>query len=114
MRVIIAGTRRSYCTATVRNAIRESTFDISLIISGGAAGVDQAAIDIALIDGIPYTIFDADWDRYGKRAGPVRNQLMAEALPDSLIALPDKESIGTWDMINRMMERDLPCFVKEI
>jgi len=45
------------------------------------------------------TIFPADWDKYGKAAGSIRNKEMAE-YADSLIAFWDGKSKGTKNMID--------------
>ena len=87
---------------------------MTTIISGGARGIDQAAIDVACIDRIPYEVYPADWDNLGDAAGMIRNKQMADASAQALIALPGPKSIGTWGMIKIMRERDLPVYVKEV
>ncbi len=114
MRIIIAGTRRLWSLPAVRQAIVESGFDITFIIAGGAPGVDTAAADVAAIDGIPFKVYPANWDEYGRAAGGIRNREMKDANAEGLIALPDSESIGTRDMINVMRKVGLPVFVKEL
>lgn len=48
------------------------------IISGGAKGADQLAIELAREYQIPLKVMNADWDTYGKRAGLIRNQAMLD------------------------------------
>lgn len=48
----------------------------------------------------------ANWNRYGKQAGPRRNKQMAETA-DALLAFWDGESAGTQDMIRKARERGL-------
>lgn len=48
------------------------------IYQGGAKGVDLAAKEYALMEGIPCREFKANWDQFGKAAGPRRNRLMVE------------------------------------
>ena len=50
----------------------ELTFDE--IISGGARGADGMAAKWAREQKVPLTEFLPDWDRYGKRAGFIRNE----------------------------------------
>jgi hypothetical protein len=70
------------------------------IISGGAKGVDQLAIDWAIVENTGYKEYKADWDKYGKAAGPIRNQQMIdEGKPDLVIAFPGGK--GTADMVAR-------------
>lgn len=45
-------------------------------------------------------VFNADWDAYGRAAGPIRNgEMMRKA--HALIALPGKNSTGTIDCIKQ-------------
>lgn len=46
------------------------------IVSGGASGTDALAERYAHEHGYSLQIFPADWSRYGKRAGYVRNREM--------------------------------------
>jgi len=109
MRVIIAGTR-SICDDTiVRKAIEASGFIISEIVSGGSKGVDESAERTAEKDGIPLMRFPADWNKYGKKAAPVRNRKMADHA-DALIAIWDGKSRGTRHMIETMRKAGKPVF----
>lgn len=72
------------------------------IIQGGGGHADKLARDWAGFNGIPCDQFDADWDRYGKAAGPIRNRLMlveSDPPPEMLIAFPGHE--GTDNMIRQ-------------
>lgn len=114
MRIIIAGTRRLWSLPAVRWAMEESGFDITVIIAGGAPGIDTAAADVAALDEITLEVYSANWDKYGNAAGPIRNREMADADAEGLIALPDSGSVGTLDMIDVMRKKGLPVYVKEI
>ncbi len=50
----------------------------------------------------------ADWDRYGKRAGFVRNEEMAELGAVLCIAFWDGSSTGTKDMMDRAEAHRIP------
>lgn len=43
----------------------------------------------------------ADWQRWGKRAGRIRNQEMVDAGADLCVAGPMPQSIGTYDCMRR-------------
>lgn len=59
------------------------------IIAGGATGADKAAADFATVHFCQYEEYPADWNKYGKRAGYIRNQQMLdEGKPDVVIAFP--------------------------
>lgn len=60
-----------------------------LIVQGGAKGADRAARDWALrLDGPRPITFAADWARYGRMAGPLRNEEMVAAGADLVVAFP--------------------------
>ena len=60
---------------------------ITEVVSGACRGADQFGEKWAESLSIPIKKFPADWDKYGKRAGAIRNQQMAE-YADMLITFP--------------------------
>lgn len=69
-------------------------------IAGGARGADTLAYDWACSRGWWTDVYRADWDRYGKAAGAIRNQRMLdEGKPDLVVAFPG--GTGTADMVKR-------------
>lgn len=83
------------------------------IISGDASGVDEIAEDVAEEYGMDYKQYEADWDEYGKAAGPIRNNEMAE-MADMLIAVWDGESQGTKNMIGQAVDHGLEIAVHRV
>jgi len=72
------------------------------LIHGDAPGADQAAkilgeeLDITVIP------FPAEWAKYGKAAGPIRNKkMLTEGKPDLILAYPIGESKGTRNMMDQ-------------
>lgn len=110
MKTIIAGTRTITSLAIVAEAIKASEFDIAEVVSGGAPGVDALAEKWAEEHGIPVKRFPADWNRYGRRAGPIRNTEMA-GYAEALIAVWDGQSRGTKNMIRQARKHGLRVFV---
>jgi hypothetical protein len=110
MRVIIAGSRsfRFHPEATniLLQAISNSNFRPTFVISGGAYGIDRLAIAWAKQHKIDWVEVKADWARYGSlAAGPVRNRKMAEEYsPDALICVWDGVSSGSIDMLTVMRD----------
>jgi hypothetical protein len=97
MRVLVCGGRQYNNRSHVFNTLDE-IHGITEIIQGGAKGADRLAQQWALEKGIPCRTFEADWDRYGKAAGMIRNQRMInEGKPDLVISFPGKR--GTADMV---------------
>lgn len=116
MKVIIAGGRDFTDRETVLDAIIESEFDITEVVSGGAKGVDAIGEEFAKAAGITVRVFEADWYPNGvlfKGAGNIRNGQMAE-YADALIAVWDGESRGTKDMIFKARKLGLKIFVKRV
>jgi hypothetical protein len=64
-------------------------------------------------NGILVKKFPADWDRYGKSAGPVRNGQMAR-YAQRLIAFWDGKSTGTKNMIDQAKANGLSVTVIQI
>jgi hypothetical protein len=59
------------------------------IIEGGADGADSAASDYAIMNLCKLETYCADWGKYGKQAGYVRNdQMLREGKPDLVLAFP--------------------------
>ena len=84
MKTIIAGGRNYEFTEADRQFLGSIKADISEVVCGGAAGADSEGKSWAEENGIPVKIFEADWKKHGRGAGPRRNKMMAE-YADSLI-----------------------------
>lgn len=80
------------------------------IISGLAKGADLLGKQYAEVRGIPVLEFPAQWDKYGKRAGMLRNQEMLEAA-DAVVAFWDGQSNGTQNMIEIAKKAGVPVRV---
>ena len=109
IRIIIAGSRgfddyRKMCQALDEAGIHLlRTLDDIEIVSGHAKGADALGEKFAKAFNIPLKVFPADWNRFGKAAGPIRNEKMAryasEADRGILFAFPIGKSRGTRNMI---------------
>lgn len=94
MKLLICGSRGINDPAVVSRAVEQSGIRPTQIISGGARGVDRLAGEYAASHGIAFTEYLADWEKYGKRAGFIRNCVMVGAA-DAVIAVWDGTSPGT-------------------
>ena len=88
------------------------------IVSGHAPGADTLGEKFAKAYDYPLKIFPAEWDKYGKAAGPIRNEQMAKYAAESdmgiLIAFPIGESKGTRNMIKLAQQYGLEiCVIEE-
>jgi hypothetical protein len=80
--------------------------DEIVIISGAARGADRLGEKYAKERGYKVIRVPADWNRYGKSAGYIRNKEMAES-SDALVAFWDGKSKGTKNMIDLAKEYGL-------
>lgn len=77
-----------------------------VIIQGGARGADSMARDWAKFSQKEIVTFNADWDKHGKAAGPIRNAEMLDSHRDALvIAFPGGR--GTESCIKLALERNM-------
>jgi hypothetical protein len=117
MRVLICGSRTFSNPGPIHNTlcrlIEKHGIDHVVIIEGEAKGADSLARTYAEFMGIAVEKFPADWNKYGKRAGFLRNkQMLEEGKPEMVLAFKDKpESRGTDMMINLARESDIPTYV---
>jgi hypothetical protein len=114
MKVIVAGSRTVTSMTFVELAIKESKFEITELVSGGARGVDELGEVWAAFNHIPIKQFRAAWGFYGQSAGMIRNGEMAQ-YADALIAVWDGRSKGTKHMIWTAQHRfKLPTYVANV
>jgi hypothetical protein len=100
MKYIIAG-GRDFNRQTVVQSIVDRLSNVDEIVSGDARGADAQGVTYAIQHNIPVKHFPANWDKFGKSAGFIRNAEMGEYV-DALIAFWDGQSRGTAHMIQTM------------
>lgn len=103
MRVLVCGGRKfdnsSLFFDTMMKYIGSSEPKHIVIIEGGAKGADRMAQSFADQNGCKRETFPAQWDKYGKSAGFIRNkQMLDEGKPDLVIAFPGGK--GTTMMVD--------------
>ena len=110
---IIAGSRGitdpNVVLAAVAFAVSEGIVP-SVVISGGARGVDTLGEQWAKSAGIPVEVYPAEWGKYGKKAGTMRNVRMGN-IAIALIAVWDGKSPGTKHMIDFARRNNLKVYV---
>lgn len=109
-RVIVCGSRTWADSAKIAERLKALPKNTT-VIHGGARGADRLAAAEARKLGLRVKVYRADWDRYGKRAGIIRNYRMAEAGADLCIALWDGSSSGTKHMIDEARRHGIPVEV---
>src|SRR3972149_6405940 len=103
MRVLICGDRNWTDVRTIRSWIAGlQEWGYTTLIEGEARGADSIARDEAILAGIKVLPFPANWAKYGRAAGPIRNQQMLdEGQPDLVVAFHNDidNSKGTKNMV---------------
>lgn len=114
-RVIIAGGREfndyQYLKDSMDYFLQNIGDDIS-VVCGMARGADTLGEQYAKEKGYEVRYFPADWDKYGKAAGYIRNEEMAENA-DALVAFWNGSSRGTKHMIDIANKHKLMVRVKK-
>jgi|ERR1035437_5399223 hypothetical protein len=92
-KIAIVGSRKFRDLSMVKDYV-DSLPEDTVIVSGGAIGVDKAAEEAAVAKGLTTKIFLPDWKSFGLKAGYLRNvQIVDEA--DEVVAFYDGASKGT-------------------
>ena len=111
IRVICAGCRSfgdyKLLSDTLDSFLRIYDFEME-IVSGTCYGADQLGERYAQERKLCCKQFPAEWKRYGRKAGPIRNRQMAD-YATHLVAFWDgnKTHSGTWDMIRTATKLNL-------
>jgi hypothetical protein len=113
VRTIIAGSRDLNSYTLVVKAVEESGILPTVVLSGGARGIDRQGEKWASQRGIPVEYYPAMWRLWGNSAGFRRNVEMA-ANADALIAVWDGSSRGTKHMIETALSKGLTVYVHDV
>jgi hypothetical protein len=80
---------------------------------GAARGADRLAGAAASTLGLEVVEYPADWRRYGRRAGFLRNEQMLAAGPDLVVAFHQDSSRGTAHTISLARKAGIEVIVHE-
>lgn len=110
LRVAVIGSR----SITDKSFVEDSLCDlynkfphIKEVVSGGAKGPDSFGEEWAKSRNILTKIFLPQWDKFGKRAGFIRNEDIVKN-SDVVFAFWDGKSNGTLNSINLAKQLDIP------
>ena len=105
-KLAVVGSRTFSCPNLVKNIVSESLCATTVFISGGAKGVDvvaeeavndwnrKATYNPILYKKVEKHIYKPEWDKYGKAAGFIRNEIIIKEA-DSILVFWDGKSKGT-------------------
>jgi hypothetical protein len=111
VKVVVCGSRDWTDAAAIADRLDKLPWPF--IIEGGAEGADNIAGNYAVRRGLPHATVPANWLRYGKRAGHLRNGWMLDLQPDLVIAFQRNGSRGTQNTIDEARRRGIPVEVIE-
>ncbi len=117
-RIVVAGSRNyenykeaeefiSFCIKNIRKE------DKLIFLSGKCRGADKLGERYAKENSFDIEYYPALWEKYGKSAGPKRNEEMAKAC-DYVICFWDGQSQGTKSMISFAKALNKPIRIKYI
>lgn len=125
-RLLITGSRTHQWTPYDSHAlliavqeIVEKTQKRPTLVHGGATGADtEAALHGQHLFNLQAEVHRADWKKYGRAAGPIRNKQMVELGADLCLAFPDHPqnqgshgSRGTWNCVDLAQQAGIPVLV---
>jgi hypothetical protein len=98
MTVLVCGGRDYTDYARLKKLLDFNRAKIAMIVHGGAKGADTLAGNWCYERGVPMMLVPAEWARFGKKAGFIRNEKMLSlGKPDLVVAFPG--GVGTATMV---------------
>lgn len=88
-------------------------FEGDKVLVGGAKGIDMMVLNYLMTLGrhnnkaymFAYDVMDAEWDKYGRAAGPIRNSKMVKICTQGA-TIWDGKSRGTKDTLDKLEKAD--------
>ena len=112
--LLIAGSRDFDDAETFEKVVREHVTKETVIVEGAAKGADMMAREYARVNGLRFVEFKPDWRKYGRAAGPKRNDEMTEYISDrngAALYFWDGQSKGTKQCIESAKKRGIPVTI---
>lgn len=111
MRLLVTGGRDFNNQPEVTKLL--SKLQPATLIQGGATGADYQAAQAAESLSIEVEEYPAEWSKYGRGAGYIRNkQMLEEGQPDLVVAFPGGK--GTGSMIAEAKKAGIPVLLADI
>ena len=112
--ILVAGSRNFDDKERLAQILAENVGADDTIVEGGAKGVDTMARQWAEARGINVVEITADWKKYGRAAGPKRNDAMTAFIAErggKAIFIWDGESKGTKQCIQSARKKNISVSV---
>lgn len=93
--------------------LQECCADITHVVSGRCWGMDQLGEKWANANKKVILPYPANWDKYRKAAGPIRNKEMA-LVGDGLVCICTESSRGSNNIIQNMIKLNKPVWFRYV
>jgi hypothetical protein len=117
-RVLVTGSRTWTDWASLSTALSDLRVEHGrcLVVVHGACseGADHLADLWARSTGTRVQRFPANWIRYGRAAGPIRNAAMVNTRPNLCLAFVRNQSPGTTDCVDRVHAVGIPVRIYRV
>jgi len=112
MRVLVCGDRNWKDAILIQERLSQLPSG-AVVLHGDCRGADRIAGNVAEFLGLEVEKYPANWDKYGRSAGPIRNRDMLDTRPHLVIAFHDDltKSKGTKDCVTEARNRNIPVEV---
>lgn len=115
--IIVTGSRDFYDWELVFHALNTHTAshpNFLLKMGDCPTGADLFAYMYAEAIGCSFTRFFADWEKFKKAAGPIRNHEMVDSGADLVLGFPRDSSRGTKDCCTYAASKGIPVMFPEM
>ena len=108
MKILVCGSRDWHEFGFILLQLKRLPKD-TIIINGACKGADKLSTKAAQTLGLQVKEYPAEWDKYGKSAGPKRNSQMLLENPDEVWAFHYDlyNSKGTLDMVKKAQAKNI-------
>jgi len=108
MKILVCGSRNWTDFSFILLQLKRLPKD-TVIINGDCVGADKLSTKAAETLGLQVKKYPAEWDKYGKSAGPRRNAEMLKENPDEVWAFHYDlyNSRGTLDMVKKAQAKNI-------
>lgn len=113
MKLAVIGSRTFDNYEFLQENLKVFLSKVTLVVSGAAKGADLLGEKWAKNNNIETLIFPADWKKYGRRAGFIRNEDIIKSC-DCVVAFWDGKSKGTAHSISLCKKLNKPFKIIEI
>lgn len=102
--ILVCGSRAYIDDEKIHSVLNE--YDIMELVTGDSSGADRLATNYAKGRGIPLVVLCAEWNRYGRAAGPIRTKKLLDYVsPDVLVIAFDMSGPGTRRTVQDALKR---------